>query len=107
MSTLVTAEFFARPGRGDDVADLLLDILGESLKHDGCEVIRILRDQNDADHVTGLTQWTEPNNYTDYLASRTERGFTATFEAMLTEPFVIHYYDQVYYGQGIAFPSQA
>ena len=70
MSTLVTAEFFALPGRGDDVADLLLD-------------------------------------YTDHLAWRTERGFTDTFEAMLTQPLVIHYYDQVYYGQGIAAPSPA
>jgi hypothetical protein len=37
MSTLVTNEFFARPGRGDDVANLLLEILGESLRHEGCE----------------------------------------------------------------------
>ena len=102
MSALVTAELFAQPGRGDDVAQLLLDILGESLKHEGCEEIRILRNQNDADHVTGLTQWTEAHNYTDYLAWRTERGFTATFEAMLTRPLVIHYYDEIYRGQGIA-----
>jgi quinol monooxygenase YgiN len=107
MSTLVTAEFFAQHGRGDDVADLLLEILGESLKHDGCEVIRILRDQDDADHVTGLTQWTGRHNYTDYLAWRTDRGFTASFEAMLTRPLVIHYYDQAHYGQGIASPSPA
>ena len=56
MSTEVTNELFARPGRGDDVASLLLEILGESLQHDGCETIRILRDQDDPDHVTGLTQ---------------------------------------------------
>jgi len=102
MSALVTAEFFARPGRGDDVAQLLLDILAESLKHEGREQIRILRDQNDADHVTGLTRWTEAHNYTDYLARRTEHGFTATFEAMLTRPLVIRYYDEIYRGQGIA-----
>ncbi|MEY9873250.1 quinol monooxygenase YgiN [Streptacidiphilus sp. MAP12-33] len=102
MSTLVTAELFARPGRGDNVAQLLLDILGESLEHHGCEDIRILRDQNDPDHVTGLTRWTEAHHYTDYLAWRTERGFTATFEAMLTRPLVIHYYDELYHGQGVA-----
>jgi hypothetical protein len=44
MSTLVTNELFAQPGRGDDVAARLLEILGESLQHDGCETIRILRD---------------------------------------------------------------
>ena len=34
MSTLVTNEFLSRPGRGDDVANLLLEILGESLEFD-------------------------------------------------------------------------
>lgn len=102
MSTLVTNELYAQPGRGDDVANLLLEILGESLQHDGCETIRILRDQDDPDHVTGLTQWTERHNFEDYLAWRTERGFTGTFETMLTRPFVIHYYDTTYYGEGIA-----
>jgi hypothetical protein len=32
MSTLVTNEFSAQPGRGDDVANLLIEILGESLQ---------------------------------------------------------------------------
>ena len=102
MSTLVTNELFARPGRGDDVAGLLLEILGESLKHDGCETIRIVRDQDDPDHVAGFTQWTERHNFEDYLAWRTERGFTSTFEAMLTRPFVIHYYHIAYFGEGSA-----
>jgi quinol monooxygenase YgiN len=100
MSTLVTNEFFAQPGRGDDVANLLLEILGESLQFDGCETIRIVRDQDDPDHVAGVTQWTERRNFEDYLAWRTERGFTDSFEAMLTRPFVIHYYDTAYFGEG-------
>jgi len=37
MSTLVTNELFAQPGHRDDVTNLLLEILGESLEHDGCE----------------------------------------------------------------------
>jgi quinol monooxygenase YgiN len=102
MSTLVTNELFAQPGRGDDVANLLIEILGESLQHEGCETIRIVRDQDDPDHVAGFTQWTERRNFEDYLAWRTERGFTGTFEAMLTRPFVIHYYDIAYFGEGVA-----
>jgi len=102
MSTLVTTEFFAQPGLGDGVADLLIEILGESLQHDGCEIIRIVRDLDDPDHVAGVTQWIERHNYDDYLAWRTEHGFTATFEAMLTRPFVIHYYDIAYFGEGVA-----
>jgi quinol monooxygenase YgiN len=102
MSTLVTTQFFAKPGRGGDVADLLIKILGESLEHDGCETIRIVRDQDDPDHVAGITTWTERRNYVEYLNWRTENGFTDTFEAMLTQPFVIHYYDELYFGEGIA-----
>jgi quinol monooxygenase YgiN len=100
MSTLVTNELFAKPGRGDDVASLLLEILGESLQHEGCETIRIVRDQDDPDHVAGFTQWTERRSFDDYLTWRTERGFTGTFEAMLTRPFVIHYYDIAFFGEG-------
>ena len=37
-----------------------------------------------------------------YLAWRTDRGFTGTFETMLTRPFVIHYNDIAYFGEGIA-----
>jgi hypothetical protein len=35
-------------------------------------------------------------------AWRTERGFTGDFKAMLTRPFVIHYYETAYFGEGIA-----
>jgi quinol monooxygenase YgiN len=101
MSTHVVTEFHAMPGRGGDVEKLLLEILRESLEREGCEAIRILRGQDSADHVAGFTQWTERRNYEDYLAWRTERGFTGTFEAMLTEPLVIHYYDEVFYSPGV------
>jgi hypothetical protein len=47
MSTHVVTEFHAMPGRGGDVEKLLLEILGESLEHEGCKAIRILRDQNE------------------------------------------------------------
>jgi quinol monooxygenase YgiN len=98
MSTHVVNEFFAQPGRGEDVANLLIEILGESLQWEGCEAIRIVRDQDNRDHVAGFTQWTQRRDFESYLAWRTARGFTATFEAMLTQPFVIHYYDELYFG---------
>ena len=68
-----------------------LDVLGDSLEHEGCETISILRDQDSPDHMVGLTRWSERRHYQDYLAWRTERGFTATFENMLTQPLVINF----------------
>jgi quinol monooxygenase YgiN len=105
MSTHVVNELFAQPGRGEDVANLLIEILGESLEWEGCEAIRIVRDQDNPDHVAGFTQWTQRQNFESYLARRTARGFTATFEEMLTQPFVIHYYEELYFGTGIAAES--
>jgi len=102
MSTHVVNEFFAQPGKGEDVANLLIEILGESLQWEGCEAIRIVRDQDNPDHIAGFTQWTRRQDFDNYLAWRTARGFTATFEEMLTQPFVIHYYDELYFGTGIA-----
>ena len=102
MSTHVVNELHAKPGRGDDVANLLIEILGESLQWEGCEAIRIVRDQDNPDHVAGFTQWRQREDFESYLAWRTARGFTATFEAMLTQPLVIHYYDELYFGTGVA-----
>jgi hypothetical protein len=82
MSTLVTNEFFAQPGRGDDVANPLLEMLGESLQRDSCEAIRILRDQDGPDHVAGLTLCTESHNFEEYLAWRTpQQNHHATVSA--------------------------
>jgi hypothetical protein len=43
VSTHVVNELFPQPGRGDDVANPLIEILGESLEWEGCEAIRIGR----------------------------------------------------------------
>jgi quinol monooxygenase YgiN len=102
LSAIVITHFFAQPGRGGDVERLLLEILGDSLKYDGCETIIIIQDQDSPDHVAGVTRWRERRNYQDYLAWRTERGFTATFGDMLAQPLVINYYDESYSGTGVA-----
>ena len=54
------------------------------------------------DDVVGLTRWTERHNHTDYPARRTAHGFTATFEAIPTQPLVLHYYDEVFQSEEIA-----
>ena len=37
----------------------------------------------------------------EFLARRTAHGFTATFEAIPTQPLVLHYYDEVFQSKGI------
>jgi quinol monooxygenase YgiN len=97
MSTFVTNEFHAKPGRGGDVLALLLELAPESAGRPGCEHISIRRNQDDLDNVTGITQWASRQNWDDYLAWRTANGFTATFDDMLVQPMMIRYWDEIPY----------
>ena len=95
MSTIVTNEFHAKTGRGNDVLALLLKLAPESKDRPGCEFISIRRNQDDPENLIGDTVWATRQHYDDYLAWRTENGFTATFDEMLAEPMLIRYYDDI------------
>jgi quinol monooxygenase YgiN len=99
MSTIVTNEFHAKRGRGADVLALLLTLAPESKGRPGCETISIRRNQDDPENLIGDTQWATRQHYDDYLAWRTENGFTAKFDDMLAEPMLIRYYDDVPFGR--------
>ena len=95
MSTFITNEFRAKPGRGSDVLALLAELAPESAGRPGCQHISILHNQDDPDGVIGLTQWEARLNWDDYLAWRTANGFTATFDEMLIQPMMIRYWDEI------------
>ena len=95
MSTFVTNEFRAKPGRGSDVLALLVALAPESAGRPGCQHISIRRNQDDPDNVIGVTQWESRQNWVDYLAWRTANGITATFDEMLAQPMMIRYWDEV------------
>jgi quinol monooxygenase YgiN len=97
MSTFVTNEFHAKPGRGSDVLALLLELALESAGRSGCQHISIRRNQDDPDNVMGDTQWATRQHYDDYLAWRTANGFTAKFDEMLVQPMMIRYFGEIPY----------
>ena len=97
MSTFVTNELHAKPGRGGDVLALLLELATESAGRPGSEAISIRRNQDDPDVVMGVTQWEARQNWDDYLAWRTANGFTAQFKDMLVQPMIIRYWDEIPY----------
>ncbi len=95
MSTQVVNEFHAKPGRGDDVLALLLRLSPESATRPGCEAISIRRNLDDPDNLVGDTRWSTRQHYDDYLAWRTEHGFTAQFDEMLDRPMEIRYFEEL------------
>jgi quinol monooxygenase YgiN len=95
MSTHVVTSLKARAERADEVIAILSHVLPESLEHDGCEVISLRRDQDDATHIVSFTQWATRRHYEEYLAWRTEAGLTDEIGQMLTEPMSVEYFDEV------------
>jgi quinol monooxygenase YgiN len=74
---------------------ILSYVLPESLQHDGCEVILLRREQDDATQIVSFTQWATRRHYEDYLAWLTAAGLTDEIGQMLTEPMSVEYFDEV------------
>lgn len=96
MSVYATNTFSTRPGCAQDLIDALTRVLPETLEHGGCELIRILHDQDDPDSVLAITRWMTRAHYEDYLTWRAETGLTASLRTMLTEPMKVAYYDTAF-----------
>jgi quinol monooxygenase YgiN len=106
MSTYVVKEFHAKPGRGDDVLALLLELSPVSRGRPGRESISIRRNQDDPVNVIGDTRWATRQHYDDYLAWCTRNGHAARFDQMLSEPMLIRYFDEIPFGRAAGTRAQ-
>ena len=95
MSVHVTTQLKTRAGRTDQIVAALSEALPHSLQHEGCEAIHLRQDQDDPTNIVSFTQWATRKNYEDYLAWRTETGMTDEIDAMLTDPLIIGYFDDL------------
>ena len=104
MSTLVITQLFARPGRGGDVADRLLEILGESLEHEDARR-SAFRDQDYPDHVAGLAHGPSSTASIPDVAHGTR--LHGHLRGHAPQPLVNQLLRQLYAGEGIAAGSPA
>jgi heme-degrading monooxygenase HmoA len=96
MTIQATNTFRTKPGRAAELIATLQQVLPGTLKHAGCEEIRLWHDQDDADKVVSATRWTTRRDYEAYLEWRDGTGDTAMFREMLTEDMAVSYYDEVF-----------
>jgi heme-degrading monooxygenase HmoA len=96
MSLQATNTFHAKPGRARELVAMLRQALPDTLKHGGCEEIRIWRDQDDVDKVVSATRWAARRDYEAFLEWRDGTGDTAMFRDMLTSDMEVSYYDEVF-----------
>jgi heme-degrading monooxygenase HmoA len=84
MGVQATYTFHTKPGRAAELISTLRQVLPDTLAHDGCQEIRLWRDQDDEDRVVSATRWATRGNYEAYLRWRDGKGDTAMFREMLT-----------------------
>jgi quinol monooxygenase YgiN len=95
MSVHVTTQMKTRAEHTNQVIDALREALPHSLQHEGCEAIHLRQEQDNPSNIVSFTQWATRKHYEDYLAWRTETGMTDAIDAMLTEPLIIGYFDDL------------
>jgi quinol monooxygenase YgiN len=95
LSVHVIIEYRTKPGRAEELTTRLGGVLPDVLRQEGCEGVRILRNQGDPTNVITLSQWATRGHYERYLAWRTQRGDRVSFEEILDGPMAIRYYDEV------------
>lgn len=96
MSIQATNTFHTKPGRASELIATLRQVLSGTLKHGGCEEIRLWHDQDDKDKVVSATRWTTRRDYESYLEWREGTGDTTMFREMLTKDMEVSYYDEVF-----------
>jgi heme-degrading monooxygenase HmoA len=96
MSVQATNTFRTKHGRAPELIATLQQVLPDTLKHGGCEEIRLWRDQDENDTVVSVTRWTTRSDYESYLEWRDGNGDTAMFREMLINDMEISYYDEVF-----------
>jgi heme-degrading monooxygenase HmoA len=96
MSIQATNTFHTKPGRATELIATLQQVLPDTLKHGGCEEIRLWRDQDNEDRVVSATRWTTRGDYEAYLDWRDGTGDTSMFREMLIKDMEVNYYDEVF-----------
>lgn len=100
MGINILTEFKVKPGRENDVIELLKRLLPESKRHAGdvIEEISIRQNQDDSTDIVSAQRWASRKAYEDYFKWRTDDGYTAKFEEMLVKPLCIRFFDEVKMG---------
>src|SRR5271168_3716890 len=97
MGINILTEFKAKPGRKNEVIDLLKRLLPESKRHAGevIEEISIRQNQDDSTDIVSAQRWVSRKAYEDYFKWRSSEGYTAKFERLLEQPLTIRFFDEV------------
>ena len=95
MSVLVLVRATAKPGKGQDVVDMLAPFVGENPGLEGCSRVELVVDAVAPDQLIIVEEWTSVEAHKASLAALEEAGALDDFLALLAEAPLRTYYSQV------------
>ena len=95
MSVLTLVRATAKPGKGQEVVDMLSPFVGENPGMDGCLRIELVVDAVAQDRVIIIEEWTSVEAHKASLAALEEAGALDDFLALLAEAPVRTYHAPV------------
>jgi quinol monooxygenase YgiN len=95
MSINILTEFKTKPGRSEDLKNLLKVLMPESLHHGGAEEICIRQNQDDPNDIVSAQRWASRQIYLDYRKWRADGGTTARIQEMLSASITVRFFEDV------------
>ena len=93
MAVTVLLDLHTKAGRGDELEEFLAKILPDSRAFDGCIELRVVRNQDDPEHIVVIERWESRAHHEAYFAWRVEEGtLAAALDYLETQP-VFRYFD--------------
>ena len=93
MTCIVILELAAKPGTGDDLLGLLDSELPETRNKEGCEEVRVTREQDAPDTFVLVMRWTTRGHYERYFEWRRAQGTISRLGDALVAPPTPRFFD--------------
>ena len=93
MTVVVTLDLKVQAGRGGELVEVLKSMLGDTRARQGAELIEMVVNQDDSDHIILHERWATKEDNQAYMGWRQERGDLDALGGFLASPPTATYFD--------------
>ena len=93
MTIAVILKLKCQSGKGPDLTAALQSMLGDTRARQGAEMIEMVVNQDNPDHIIVYEKWAAKEDHQAYMGWRQERGDLDALGGFVSEPPAVTYFD--------------
>jgi quinol monooxygenase YgiN len=93
MTIAVILKLKCQSGKGPDLTAALQSMLGDTRARQGAEMIEMVVNQDNPDHIIVYEKWATKEDHQAYMGWRQERGDLDALGGFVSEPPAVTYFD--------------